>query len=128
MSYTNDDQPKSPSEDLFGEVISSYTDAEALEDGFLAELQPGVLLEGLPINRITSNLFDDLRPFAEAEAQLFGIDLDKALASILRTKCSFASGDPGNTGEIGDIYQIPPKLWLVRNEVGGWTAMYSEDY
>jgi len=23
---------------------------------------------------------------------------------------------------------IPPKLWLVRNEVGGWTAMYPEDY
>jgi hypothetical protein len=41
-------------------------------------------------------------------------------------ECSFASGDPGNTGEIGDIYRIPPKLWLVRNEVGGWTAMYPE--
>ena len=39
-----------------------------------------------------------------------------------------AAGDPGNTGEIGDIYRIPPKLWLVRNEVGGWTAMYPEDY
>ena len=33
-----------------------------------------------------------------------------------------------NTGEIGDIYTLPPKLWLVRNEVGGWTAMYPEDY
>ncbi len=31
MSYTNDHEPQSPSEDLFGEVISSYTDAEALE-------------------------------------------------------------------------------------------------
>jgi hypothetical protein len=128
MSYTNDHQPESPSEDLFGEVISSYTDADALEDGFLGELHTGVMFRGLPINRITSHLFDDLRPFVEAEAPLFDGDFDRALASILRTKCSLASGDPGNTGEIGDIYRIPPKLWLVRNEVGGWTAMYPEDY
>ena len=128
MSHTHDNQPESPSEDLFGEVISSYTDADALEDGFLAELHTGVMFRELPINRMTSHLFDDLRPFVEAEAALFNGDFDRALASILRTKCSFASGDPGNTAEIGDIYRIPPKLWLVRNEVGGWTAMYPEDH
>jgi len=128
MSYTNDHEPQSPSEDLFGEVISSYTDAEAVEDGFLGELHSGVMFRGLPINRITSHLIEDLRPFVEAEATVFENNLDRTLASILRTKCSFASGDPGNTGEIGDIYRIPPKLWLVRNEVGGWTAMYPEDY
>jgi len=33
-----------------------------------------------------------------------------------------------NTGEVSDIVRIPPNLWLVRNEVGGWTAMYPEDY
>ena len=86
------------------------------------------MFRGLPINRMTEHLFEDLRPFVEAEAPLFGGDFDRALASILRAKCSFASGDPGNTGEIGDIYRIPPNLWLVRNEVGGWTAMYPEDY
>jgi hypothetical protein len=48
MSYTNDHQPESPSEDLFGEIISSYTDAEALEDGFLAELHSGVMFRGVP--------------------------------------------------------------------------------
>ncbi len=127
MSYTHDQKPESPSGDLFGETISSYTDAEELEDGFLGELHTAVMFQGLPINRITSSLFDDLRPFVEAEAALLNGDFDRALASILRTKCSFASGDPGNTGEIGDIYRIPPQLWLVRNEVGGWTAMYPED-
>jgi hypothetical protein len=128
MSYTHDQKPESPSEDLFGEVISSYTDSEALEDGSLAELYSPALFQGLPINRMTRHLFDDLTPFVEAEATLFNGDFHRALASILRTKCSLASGDPGNTGEIGDIYRIPPKLWLVRNEVGGWTAMYTEDY
>jgi hypothetical protein len=33
-----------------GEVISTYTDAEALEDGFLGELHTGVLFRGLPIH------------------------------------------------------------------------------
>ena len=77
---------------------------------------------------MTRKLFDDLEPCVEAKAYLFNGNLSRALASILRTKCTFAQGDPGNTGEIGDIYRIPPKLWLVRNEVGGWTAMYPEDY
>jgi|SRR5882672_1316966 len=80
----------------------------------------------IALPRISSRTL--VRPFVEAEATVFDNNFDRALASILRTKCSLASGDPGNTGEIGDIYQIPPKLWLVRNEVGGWTAMYPEDY
>ena len=128
MSYTHDHKPQSESPELFGEVISSYTDAEGLEDGFLAELWSPAVFRSFPINRMTGHLFDDLTPFVEAEATLFNGDFYRALASILRTKCSFASGDPGNTGEIGDIYCIPPKVWLVRNEVGGWTAMYPEDY
>ena len=127
MSYIHDQEPQS-SNDLFGEVISSYTDAEAIDDGFLVELQPATAFRGLPINRMTRHLFDELEPFVEAEASLFSGDVSRALASILMTKCTFARGDPGNTREIGDIYTIPPKLWLVRNEVGGWTAMYPEDY
>jgi type I site-specific restriction endonuclease len=39
MSYTHDQQPDRMSDDLFGEVISSYTDREAVEDGVLVELQ-----------------------------------------------------------------------------------------
>ena len=82
---------------------------------------------GLPVNRMTDHLFNDLKPFFESEwedAEKFGLEL----ASTLQTKCTFAEGDPGNTGEIGDIYKLPPNLWLVRNEVGGWTAMYPEHY
>jgi hypothetical protein len=124
-------RPLDPGEDEYwGEPISVYTDASAIDDGVLVDLAPfsRVSFRGLPVNRMTRHLFDDLKPFfdsdAEGDAKEFGI----ALASTLRTKCSFATGDPGNSGEIGDIYRIPPKLWLVRNEVGGWTAMYPEDY
>jgi hypothetical protein len=128
MSYTHDPQPDTMSDALFGEVISSYTDAEGLEDGFLVELPMPARFQEFPINRMTRHLFDELEPFVETEASLFQGNVSQALASILRTKCRFAQGDPGNTGKIGDIYTIPPNLWLVRNEVGGWTAMYPEDY
>jgi hypothetical protein len=130
MSHIPSGQTETPADDLFGEVIDSYTDREAVEDGFLADLGqfPRVSFLGLPVNRMTGHLFDDLKPFldsdADDDAEKFGL----ALGAVLRTKCRFAQGDPGNTGEIGDIYRIPPNLWLVRNEVGGWTAMYPEDY
>jgi hypothetical protein len=81
-----------------------------------------------PINRMTQRLFDDLEPFVEAEASLLNGDFSRALASIVSAKCAFVQSDPGNTGEIEDMHRIPPNLWLVRNEVGGWTAMYPEDY
>lgn len=115
--------------DVFGEPISVYTDADAIEDGFIVDIRSlRVVFRALPVNRMTRHLFDDLKPFAEAGADAFGGDFNKALASILRTKCEFAQGSPDNTGEVGDIWRIPPKLWLVLNEVGGWTAMYPEDY
>ena len=121
-------QPDSSAEDFFGEPISVYTDAEAIEDGVLVDIGARARFLGLPVNRMTGHLFQDLKPFAEDDVALHGDDFSEALASILRTKCQLAKGDPGNTGEIGDIYTLPPKLWLVRNEVGGWTAMYPEDY
>ena len=120
-------QPDSSAEDFFGEPISVYTDAEAIEDGVLVDIGARVHFLGFPVNRMTRHLFDDL-PFIEAETSIFEGDFDDALASILRAKCQFAQGSSDNTGQIGDIYKFPPDLWLVRNEVGGWTAMYPEDY
>ena len=52
MSYTHDQKPQSPSEELFGEIISSYTDAEALDDGVL------VAMDASPVNRVTRAVFD----------------------------------------------------------------------
>ena len=116
--------------EVFGKPISAYTDQDAIDDGFIVDLGrlTNVGFRGLPINRMTRHLFDKLTPFVEAEAPLFDGSFGKALSSILRTKCQFAQGSQGNSGEVGDIYSIPPNLWLVRNEIGGWTAMYPEDY
>ena len=109
-------------------IISTYTDEQAVEDGVLVDIGANVRFLGLPVNRMTGHLFDDLKPFVEAESPLFDGNFGKALASILRTKCQLAQSSPDNTGEVGDIWRIPPNLWLVKNEVGGWTAMHPEDY
>jgi len=119
-----------PEENPFGEPISVYTDADAIEDGFIVDLSRlgQITFHGFPVNRMTRHLFDDLKPFAEAVAPALDGHFGEALASILRTKCLVARPSEGNTGEVGDIWRIPPDLWLVRNEVGGWTAMYPSDY
>ena len=118
-------------EEMFGEPISVYTDADAIEDGFIVDLAKftNVRFLGLPVNRMTRHLYDDLEPFAKSAAEmLYDGNLGSAFGCLFATKTRFAQRDPGNSGEVGDIYTIPPKLWLVRNEVGGWTAMYPADY
>ncbi len=103
-----------------GEPVSVYTDAEAIEDGTLVDLSqfPLVSFRGLPINRMTNHLFTDLKPLLEME-DLADETFELRLASFLRGMSTLAQHDPGNTGEVGDIYSVPPNLWLVMNEVGG---------
>src|SRR5579862_1484988 len=85
-------------EEMFGEPISVYTDSEAVEDGFIADLAKftNVRFLGLPINRMTRHLYDDLEPFAKSAAEtLYDGSIGRALASVLSTKIGFANGDPG---------------------------------
>ena len=99
--------------DLFGDPIDVYTDADALADGVLADIGPlGLHFNGKPLNRITGGLLADFRPFLDA-----GLDL----ADTLRTKLRYARYE-------GDIWQVPPGLWLIENERDGWTVMRPEDY
>ena len=99
--------------ELFGDPIDVYTDAEALADGMLVDLSPfGLHFRGRLVNRITGGLWADLQPFAAGP---------RDLARTLRTKLRYAYYK-------GDIWQVPPGLWLIANEIGGWTLMRPEDY
>ncbi len=99
--------------ELFGDPIDVYTDADALADGMLADTGPlGLHFNGRPVNRITGGLLADFRPFLNETA---------TLASTLRAKLRYAYYK-------GDIWQLPPGLWLIENELGGWTLMRPEDY
>jgi len=99
--------------ETFGEPIATYTDADALADGMLADIGPlGLHFRGRPVNRITGGLLAAFEPFLNGTT---------TLASTLRTKLRYAYYK-------GDIWQTPPGLWLIENEVGGWTLMRPEDY
>jgi hypothetical protein len=65
---------------------------------------------------MTRDLFDDLKPFLDADAEGDAKEFGLALGSILRTKCGFATGEPGNSDEVGDIYRIPHLLCAHHHE------------
>ncbi len=110
------------SDDFWGEPISRYTDQDALEDGTIVDISSlSLLFQGVLVNRMTRSLWEDLQPFVKAESVLFDGDEVKALAQIMATKIQLAYYK-------GGIWQLPPNIWLIENEIGGWTAMYPEDY
>ncbi len=110
MSYTHDEKPENLSDDLFGEVIDSYTDRDALEDGFLAAIDgPG------GVNRVTRAVFDH---FAQEMGP--GVTNITPLMDAIRYML---------TVEVDRTGHFQGKaLWRLPNEVGGYTLMFPEDY
>jgi hypothetical protein len=109
--------------EFFGEPISIYTDADALEDGVLVDVSSlKIRFRDRVINRLTSNAWEAFKPFLvnPLEPESEEVDLNE-LKSILKTKLQYAYYK-------GDVWHLPPGLWLIENEVGGWTLMFPEDY
>ena len=105
-----------PSEDLFGEPISVYTDAQAIEDGFL------VAIDGSGrVNRATGAVFDHFaQPIGDPRFRVFDVTpLKDAIRAMLQV-------EPDDGWRVGD-YQ-GKRLWLIPNELGGLTLMFPEDY
>lgn len=112
------DRPDSV-EDFFGPPISVYTDEQAVEDGVLVDISNlRASFRGMAINRMTRHAYDEMQPFLLGDT---AEEKRKDLASTLRTKIEFAYYK-------GDIWHLPPRFWLIENEVGGWTMMFPEDY
>ena len=106
------------------EIISVYTDAQAVSDGVLVDISSWRLqFRGRPVNRMTRTVWSELEPFVQVEvdAGLYP-DVATALRHMVPTKLRFA----GENG--GDIVKVPAWYWLLENEVGGWTLMRPEDY
>ena len=105
-----------PSEDIFGEPISVYSDAQAIEDGFLIAIDgPG------RVNRATGAVFDHFaQPIGDPRFRVFDLTpLMDAIRAILKV-------EPDDGWRVGD-YQ-GKRLWLIPNELGGLTLMFPEDY
>jgi hypothetical protein len=106
--------------EFFGEPISVYTDQDALNDGILVDISSlNLVFDEKPVNRITIALFASMEqeyPAPDGST----IDLE-AFGRAMGAKLSTATGD-------GRLRTIPPDMWLVENEVNGWSLMYPSDY
>lgn len=110
-------------QEFFGEPIFVYTDEDALNDGELVDISSlKVRFQNRLINRLTRHTWEEFKPFLikpdDEEAE--ELDLNE-LKNILKTKLQYAYYK-------GDIWHLPPGLWLIENEVNGWTLMFPEDY
>src|SRR5687767_11918566 len=122
--------------DIFGPAITVYGDEEALDDGVIVDLSElGLVLAGLPVNRMTRTLWMKLIPFVHEPRDYLKCQYKAdcretehvsipVLKSMLQTKIKLAVA----TGRDARILKIPPDIWAVQNEVSGYTLMLPSDY
>jgi len=116
-------------------VIYAYGDSDALEDGMLIDIASlGLTFEGAPINRITAALFwqeQKKYPLTEAQKieQLADCDDDQEPISFdLEAFGKAIVAQLANAGGSDRLRILPGPIWLVENEVNGWTLMLPSDY
>jgi hypothetical protein len=98
-------------------VIFSYDDEDAVEDGFLVAVQYG------PVNRVTRAVFDHFTTELDPSATDSSRDvrqLSQALEAMLKLE---PDGDGWRTGTFEG-----KMLWLIPNEIGGLTLLFPDDY
>jgi len=101
------------------EVISSYTDREAVEDGVLVAV-PG---QG-GVNRVTRSVFDRFTsPMGSSPTTGPVVDIGPLMEAIRAMVKIPADADGWRTGAWKG-----QRLWVIPNEVGGLTMMFPEDY
>ena len=101
------------------EIISEYTDAQAREDGVLVEVSCGA------VNRVTRAVFDHFaRPMGiEPASGLMQYDFTPVTAAIQAVLGVTPAADGWRISTYGG-----KELWLVPNEVQGFTLMFPDDY
>jgi len=106
------------------EIISIYTDTDAIEDGVLVDVAVhNIPFNGKIINRVTAGVWS-LLEMAEMDS------------AILKNRLQFISGNSKKDREDSDawgIFEAHPhlgnaKFWLVGNEIGGYSLMLPSEY
>ncbi len=101
------------------EVIDSYTDREAVEDGVLVPVSG----EG-GVNRVTRAVFDRFtKPMGSSPMTGPVTDIGPLMEAIRAMVKVPVDEDGWRTGAYDG-----EKIWVVPNEIGGLTMMFPEDY
>lgn len=117
VSDMDEKERKGYERELFGPVIFSYTDAQALEDGVLFDVTPYTLHR---VNMVTSAVYewlggsDDQDQFAAKYRELE----DQAVRAL----------DKSKDKELVEFTYRGKTLWMMDNETGARTIMFPEDY
>ena len=103
--------------ELFGNVIFSYTDAEALQDGVLFGVEE---YSRHKVNRVTANVYTWLGGFINEEGfpQQYRELEDVAIEALHESKDK----------DLVEFQYKGKRFWFMDNEVGGKTIMFPEDY
>jgi hypothetical protein len=105
-------------------IIDAYTDTEAIEDGYLIDVSNlGITFNGKLINRVTVGV-SSLLGFAEMDS------------AIKKNRLRFIAGNSVKDREGEDAWGIfaanpllgNEKLWLVGNELGGYSVILPSEY
>lgn len=108
------------------EVVSVYGDSQAVEDGVLVKFDGpfigGPPPEGKMVNLVTRPLFSEYTDELLGGAMINVTKLSRLLERIV----SDARVDDGWL--IYDGPDTDKTIWVVPNEVDGYTAMFAEDY
>lgn len=110
--------------DFWGEPISVYTDGDAIADGTLISTEVyGVQFNGRRVNRITTGA-----------AQIVGVALYEDV--VVKCHLEYIARNSEKDREGADAWGIfqpdrkmgDVKLWLVCNEIDGYTLMLPSEY
>jgi hypothetical protein len=106
------------------DIISSYSDADALSDGILVDItEHGLTAYGIPVNRLTATLCEEMLEQLDRLPTPSGVY--DYMYDCLRVEIATAQKQPG---EDGRILLTISGWWLVLNEMNQFTLMKPEDY
>ena len=115
---------------IFGEVISSYTDDDAIEDGILVDIED---LDGMPtlpngnvVTRCTSNLYWSFKPSPNFVPTGDG-DLETIQEKIVEIVSLIVTAAKYDREWYVLEYE-GRTFWCIPNELSTYTLMYPEDY
>ena len=132
-------------DDELGRLLSTYGDVDAVNDGVLLDISAYDLqLAGKPVNRMTANFYAS---FTEASDEVLATksgkdSLKDASPAAVKAAHNVAfqwtmqqalkTATPTEHGREDTFYsmQFTPgqTVWVVPNEVGGYTLMFPQDY